>query len=90
MHPDDLKFIHTNIIHFEAARLGFTRNVPYEILQGYEAIYKKYLDPHFILTYWCGACVLDMLKRLVVWYDRHMMTTSYGETQPIEIKKDDC
>lgn len=32
-------------------------------------MYRDYLDAQFHLTYWCGECVFDMLKRLIVLYE---------------------
>jgi len=32
-------------------------------------MYREYLDGQFHLTYWCGECVFDMLKRLIVLYE---------------------
>jgi hypothetical protein len=32
-------------------------------------MYREYLDPQFHLTYWCGECVFDMLKRLIYYYE---------------------
>ena len=69
MEPQDLKFLQDNIINFETVKLGFTKNIPHGVLKEYEVIYRKYLDPRFILTAWCGACVMEMLQRLSRHYD---------------------
>lgn len=69
MEQQDVKFIEENMINFESVKLGFIRNMPLHILVGYEQIYKKYLDPGFVLTSWCGSCVHDMMKRLVRFYE---------------------
>ena len=63
-------FIQANIINFESVKLGFTRNIPHNVLAEYERLYRAYLDPHFALTYYCSACVFDMLQRLSYYYDR--------------------
>lgn len=67
----ETQFIKDNIINFESVKLGFTRNIPFPVLEQYEVIYKKYLDPQFSLTYWCGECVFDMLKRLIKFYEQN-------------------
>ena len=69
MEQTDRKFIEDNIINFESVKLGFVRNMPLHILVGYEQIYKKYVDPGFVLVSWCGACIHDMFKRLVRYYE---------------------
>jgi hypothetical protein len=33
-------------------------------------MYRDYLDPQFVLTYWCGECVFDMLKRIIVVFEQ--------------------
>lgn len=68
----EIKFLQDHIINFESVKLGFARNIGHDILAQYEQIYRNHLDPQFILTYWCGSCVLDMLQRLSVHYDNFM------------------
>lgn len=65
----DKDFIQENIINFESVRIGYLRNIPIHILNRYESLYRQYLDPNFILTAWCSACVMDMMKRLVMYWD---------------------
>ncbi len=69
MTQSDKDFIQEHIINFTSVRLGFLRNIPIHILNGYESIYRRYLDPNYILTAWCSACVMDMMKRLVQYWD---------------------
>ena len=69
MELNDRIFIEQNIINFETVGLGYTRNIDHGILEGYELIYRKYLDKHFILTRWCGSCVFEMIQRLKVYYE---------------------
>lgn len=69
MKQEDIKFCQEHIINFESVKLGFTRNIPFDVLGNYERMYKEYLDPQFSLTYWCGECVFDMLKRLITYYE---------------------
>lgn len=69
MKSQDIAFCQQHIINFESVKLGFTRNIPFEVLGEYERMYREYLDPQFILTYWCGECVFDMLKRLITFYE---------------------
>ena len=69
MKQEDINFCQEHIINFESVKLGFTRNIPFDVLGNYERMYKEYLDPQFSLTYWCGECVFDMLKRLITFYE---------------------
>jgi len=70
MKPQDIAFCQQHIINFESVKLGFTRNISFDVLGEYERMYREYLDPQFILTYWCGECVFDMLKRLIAFYEQ--------------------
>jgi hypothetical protein len=65
MTKEEIKFLIDHKINFDSVKLGFTRNIPFEVLGEYERLYRKYLDNGFILTYWCGSCVFDMLERLI-------------------------
>lgn len=67
---EDIKFIEDHIFNFEAVKIGITRGIKIEELQRYEKIYKKYLDEKYILTYWCGSCVFEMMERLIHWYEK--------------------
>lgn len=69
MTQSEKDFIQANIINFESVKLGFTRNIPHDVLAEYERLYRVYLDPHFALTYYCSSCVFDMIKRLSYYYD---------------------
>ena len=65
MTKEEIKFLLENRINFDSVKLGFTRNIPFDVLGEYEKLYRKYQDAQFVLTYWCGACVFDMMERLI-------------------------
>lgn len=69
MNQDHINFLEKNKINFETVKLGYTRQIPIQDLQMYEHIYHLYLNPNYVLTYWCGDCVFDMLKRLMNYYE---------------------
>lgn len=69
MKQDHINFIEENKIYFETVKLGYTKNIPIETLKMFEHIYHQYLNPDYVLTYWCGGCVFDMLKRLMYYYE---------------------
>jgi hypothetical protein len=72
MTNEEIKFIQDHIINFESTKLGFARNIGHDVLAEYERLYRKYLDANFVLTYWCGSCVLDMLQRLMFYYENFL------------------
>jgi hypothetical protein len=74
MRQEDIKFCQEHIINFQSVALGFTRNIPFDVLGQYERMYREYLDAQFHLTYWCGECVFDMLKRLITYYEQSQAT----------------
>ena len=69
MKKEHIDFLEINKINFDTVKLGYTRNIPIQDLQMYEHIYHLYLNPSYVLTYWCGDCVFDMLKRLLYYYE---------------------
>lgn len=81
MKQKDIDFCQQHIINFESVKLGFTRNIPFDVLGEYERMYREYLDAQFILTYWCGECVFDMLKRLIVLFEQSNVQTSVETSQ---------
>lgn len=83
MKPQDLAFCKEHIINFESVKLGFTRNIPFNVLGEYERMYKEYLDAQFSLTYWCGECVFDMLRRLITFYEQSLVS----QVEPYQEKK---
>jgi hypothetical protein len=69
MNQEHIDFLEANKINFETVKLGFTRNISHDTLRMYEHIYHLYINPSYVLTYWCGDCVFDMLKRLMHYYE---------------------
>ncbi len=83
MTKEEIKFIQDHIINFESTKLGFARNIGHDVLAEYERLYRKHLDANFILTYWCGSCVLDMLQRLMVHYETFMEVEAAKKLQAV-------
>lgn len=75
MTQQEIEFLEQHIINFESVKLGFTRNIQHDVLGKYEQIYRANLDPQFVLIYYCGACVFDMLKRLSQHYEANKQQT---------------
>lgn len=74
-------FINLNIINFQTLEHGYVRNLG-PLLDGYEQIYRAYLDPGFVLTKWCGDCVMRMMSRLKAWWEKN--NTPVIEVENIE------
>jgi len=90
MTREEIDFLLANRINFDSVKLGFTRNIPFDVLGNYEAIYRKYVDPGYVLTYWCGSCVFDMMERLIYHCekDREFSMAYKGLEETILIKGD--
>ena len=73
MNQEHIDFLEKHKINFDTVKLGYTRQIPIEVLQMYEHIYHLYLDPQYVLTYWCGGCVFDMMKRLMAYYETNVV-----------------
>ena len=89
MTKEEIKFLIDNKINFESVKMGYTRNISFDVLGQYEQLYRKYLDSQFVLTYWCGACVFDMMERLIRFceeQDEYINLQTYEPTK-VEPKK---
>ena len=69
INPDDRAFIEQHTVYFEQARLDFLHGLQLHQRNRFEEIYQTYLDSNFVLTTWCSACVVDMMKRIADWWD---------------------
>ena len=90
MKQEHIDFLEENKINFDTVKLGFTKNIPIETLQMYEHLYHLYINPNYVLTYWCGDCVFDMLKRLMNYYESNVATASDIQDiqdEPVEAPK---
>ena len=68
-------WLDNNIVNYETAKNGYIRNLDLPDLQMYEHIYRKYLDPNFLLSVWCGNCKYEMIMRLYKWYEKQPKPT---------------
>jgi len=69
MELEHREFLKEHYNNYETALSGYVRNLDLPVLKMYEHIYHLYLNPSYVLTYWCGDCVFDMLKRLMYYYE---------------------
>lgn len=70
MELEHRKFLKEHYNNYETALSGYVRNLDLSIMKMYEHIYRKYIDPSFILTIWCGNCRMDMVLRLYAHYEK--------------------
>jgi len=75
---EDREFIEGHKVYFEQADLNFLHGMQPHVMLRFEMLYKAYLDPKFVLTTWCSACVVDMMQRLAHWY-RNLQTLPHPE-----------
>ena len=64
----DRLYLKEHYNNYETSQSGYLRNLDLSIMKTYEGIYRKYIDPNFILTIWCGNCRMDMVVRLYKYY----------------------
>jgi hypothetical protein len=87
MTKQEVDFLIQHKLNFDTVRLGYTRNIPFDVLGQYEQLYRKYLDGQFILTYWCGACVFDMLERLIRYCeDQEEYNSAINPQEPTKVE----
>ena len=65
----DRLFLKEHYNNYETSQSGYLRNLDLSVMKTYESIYRKYIDPNFILTIWCGNCRMDMVVRLYKYYN---------------------
>jgi hypothetical protein len=69
MEIEHREFLKKHYNNYETVQSGYIRNLDGDIFRMYEHIYRTYLDAGFILTMWCSFCIMDMVKRLYVYYE---------------------
>jgi len=68
MEQEHKDYLEQNINNYHTCQNGYIRNLDIHLLNMYEHIYRKYLDPQFVLTKWCSSCVMDCVQRLYAYY----------------------
>jgi hypothetical protein len=69
MEIEHRQYLDLHRANYEMVQNGYVRNIDLDILKMYEHMYRKYMNPDFILTVWCNYCIFNMIKRLYEWYD---------------------
>ncbi len=69
MEQNEKDFLEANIINYHTiSQAGFVRNIEVPILNEYEALYRKYLNPTYIMCKYCKDDIFGALERLYQYY----------------------
>ena len=68
MEQEHKDYLEQNIGNYHMVQNGYIRNLDIHLLNMYEHIYRKYLDPQYVMTKWCSSCVMDCVQRLYSYY----------------------
>ena len=68
INPTDRDFIESHTVYFQQAKMKFLHGFAPGTMDRFYEIYKRYINPGYVLTPWCSECVIDMVSRLGSWY----------------------
>jgi len=69
MEQNELDFLEANINNYHTiSQAGFVRNIELPVLNQYEALYRKYLNPTYIMCKYCKDDIFGALERLYQYY----------------------
>jgi hypothetical protein len=66
---DDRGFLDAHKVYFEQAKMKFLHGFSPWVMDRFNAIFVRYVQPGYVLTPWCSECVIDMVTKLGAWYD---------------------
>jgi len=66
---DDRDFLQSHKVYFEQAKMNFLHGFSPYVMDRFNAIFVKYVQPGYVLTPWCPSCVVEMVQKLAAWYD---------------------
>jgi len=66
---DDRGFLDAHKVYFEQAKMKFLHGFSPWVMDRFNAIFVKYVQPGYVLTPWCSECVINMVTQLGAWYD---------------------
>ena len=85
INPTDRDFIESHKVYFDQARMKFLHGFAPGTMDRFYDIYKRYINPGYVLTPWCSECVIDMVARLGTWYndlrDQELLSVQAGADQ---------
>jgi hypothetical protein len=65
----------------ETVKVQYVKNLEYPVKQQYENIYKRVIDPDFVLCFHCGNEVFSMVEKLQLLYAQE---TGANKKKPVE------
>ena len=69
MEQNDKDFLEANIYNYHTiSQAGFVRNIELPVLNQYEALYRKYLNPTYLMCKYCKDDIFGALERLYQYY----------------------
>jgi hypothetical protein len=69
MEQNEKDFLEDNIINYHTiSQAGFVRNIELPVLNQYEALYRKYLNPTYAMCKYCKDDIFGALERLYEYY----------------------
>jgi hypothetical protein len=66
---DDRVFLDAHKVYFEQAKMKFLHGFSPWVMDRFNTIFVRYVQPGYVLTPWCSECVIDMVTKLGAWYD---------------------
>jgi len=68
INQSDRDFIESHTVYFQQAKMKFLHGFAPGTMDRFYEIYKRHINPGYVLTPWCSECVIDMVARLGTWY----------------------
>jgi hypothetical protein len=69
MEQNEKDFLEANIYNYHTiSQAGFVRNIDIEVLNMYESLYRKYLNPTYLMCKYCKDDIFGALERLYQYY----------------------
>ena len=69
MEQSEKDFLEANIYNYHTiSEAGFVRNIELPVLNQYEALYRKYLNPTYVMCKYCKDDIFGALERLYQYY----------------------
>ena len=69
MEQSEKDFLEANIINYHTiSQAGFVRNIDIEVLNMYEMLFRKYLNPTYLMCKYCKDDVFSALEKLYQYY----------------------
>jgi hypothetical protein len=76
INQDDRDFLESHKVYFEQAKMKFLHGFSPWVMDRFNAIFVKYVQPGYVLTPWCSECVIDMVTKLGDWYQLQKLKES--------------